>query len=74
MSSASEYSFKVDGISLSGSIVIDTIPNSSESPNFSSNNFMFLFISIQISGHLVKKNSRTYTLPLKSSLDIKIES
>ena len=39
--------------------VNEAIPKSSLSPNSLSNIFMFLFISIQIEGHEVKKNSIT---------------
>ena len=53
---------------------MEIIPKSFESPNCSSSDFMFLFISIQISGHLVKKNSNTYTFPNISSFEINIES
>ena len=63
--------------SIGDTIVIavkEAIPKSSLSPYNSSRIFMFLFISIQISGHLVKKNSNTYTFPNISSFEINIES
>ena len=46
----------------------EAIPKSFLSPNSLSKTFMFLFISIQIDGHFVKKNSTTKTFPKKSSL------
>src|SRR5690606_39416026 len=64
----SAWLFKTSGVSYLGFIVMETIAKSLLSENFFSTIFMFSFIIGQIVGQVEKKNSNTYTFPIKSVL------